>query len=150
MKTRSPIALPVPQLLAASLLALGLAGCASGPGYAEYRRTLPPPPEGQTRVWFYRPSMLGAAVQPAVKLDGRSVGSAVPRGFFHVETEPGTHEVSITTEWTHKAQINPTTNSETYVRLNMALGFMVGHVVPVEVTPEKAARDLGSLRHAKP
>src|ERR1051326_1390723 len=69
--------------------ALLAGGCASGPKYSQYRPTLPPAPTGFGRVWFYRPSAMGAGVQPAVKLDDQVVGNAVPHGFFHVETLPG-------------------------------------------------------------
>src|SRR5258708_8438190 len=102
----------VNPLLAAGCLALLAAGCASGPKYSAYRPTLACAPGGSGRIWFYRPSALGAAVQPAVKLDGQPVGNAVPHGYFHVEAQPGPHEVSTTTEWTHKTMITVTTNSQ--------------------------------------
>ena len=74
----------ITSLLTAGCLAILAAGCASGPKYSEYRCTVPAPSQGSGRIWFYRPSAVGAAVQPAVKLDGQQVGNAVPHGFFHV------------------------------------------------------------------
>lgn len=133
------------QLLSALLLLVLMSGCASGTKYSEYRPTMPPPAEGFGRVWFYRPSAFGAAIQPAVKLDDQSVGRAVPRGFFHVETRPGLHRISATTEWKHKAEINVSTNSDTYVRLDMAMGLFAGHVIPKEVPEAKATNDLKNL-----
>ena len=135
-------------LTATVALAALVTGCASGPRYAEYRSTLAPPTEGYARVWFYRPSVLGAAVQPAIKLDDKPIGKAVPHGFFHVETPPGTHEVSATTEWKHKAQIVVSTNRETYVQLNMMMGLFVGHVIPKEVSEEEASKALLGLHLA--
>jgi len=132
-------------LLLTSLLAIFASGCASGVKFPEYCATVPPPPEGTGRVWFYRPSGLGAAVQPAVKLDDQTVGSAVPYGFFHMETQPGTHEVSATTEWKHKTSIVVTTNSDSYVRLNMMMGLFVGHVIPKEVAESQALKDMKNL-----
>lgn len=134
-------------LLYAGLAALSV-GCASGPKFSEYRASVPPPPDGYARVWFYRPSAMGAAVQPNVKLDDRVVGSAVPHGFFHAEVKPGEHQVSATTEWTHKGTVAVTTNEDSYVRLNMAMGLFVGHIVP-EVMPEsKATNQMNGLHFA--
>ena len=126
------------------LLALG-GGCASGVKFAEYRATVPPPAEGYARIWFYRPSAFGAAVQPAVKLDDQQVGRAVPHGFFHVETPPGTHEVSTATEWKHKKPVTVTTNADSYIRLNMAMGLFVGHVIPEEMPESKATNQMNKL-----
>src|SRR5215212_2736243 len=64
------------------LAALG-AGCASGPRYANFRPAVQPPPEGYGRIWFYRPAVMGAEVQPAVKVDGQPVGRAISRGVFY-------------------------------------------------------------------
>ena len=132
------------------LLSVIAVGCASGPKYSEYRPTVAPPAEGCGRIWFYRPSALGAAVQPAVNLDDRSVGNAVPHGFFHVETLPGEHTVSCTTEWTHKISINVTTNTDSYVRLNIMMGLFVGHIVPKEVSQAEAVEDMQDLHLATP
>jgi hypothetical protein len=131
-------------------LALLAVGCASGPKYSDYRPTVSPPAEGFGRIWFYRPSVLGAAVQPAVNLDDRSVGNAVPQGYFHVETMPGEHTVSCTTEWTHKVTINVSTNADSYVRLNMMMGLFIGHVVPKEVPESEAVQDMQNLHLANP
>ena len=125
-------------------------GCSSGPKFSDYRPTVSHPAEGNGRIWFYRPSALGAAIQPSVKLDDQVVGSAVPHGFFHVETLPGKHTVSCTTEWTHKTSINVTTNVDSYVRLNMAMGLFVGHVIPNEVPEAKATNEMKNLHLAVP
>jgi hypothetical protein len=140
----------ISNLLVTSCLAFLAVGCASGVRYGEYRPSLAPPAPGYTRVWFYRPSLMGAIVQPAVKLDGQTVGNAVPHGFFQVETLPGTHEVSATTEWKHKTQITVSTNAESYVRLNMMMGLVVGHIIPQEVPQSQALKDLKDLRLAAP
>ena len=136
-------------LVAALAAGLMLSGCASGVKFAEYRATVKPCEKNQGRVWFYRPSAMGFAVQPAVDLDGSTVGHAVPGGFFHTETAPGAHEVSVTTEMKHKKTIAVAPGQETYVRLNMAMGMFVGHVIPVETPPEKALREMEGLHLAK-
>lgn len=131
-------------------LAIFVVGCASGPKFSDYRSTVSPPEEGYGRIWFYRPSAFGAAVQPAINLDNRTVGNAVPHGFFHVETPPGAYTVSATTEWTHQISINVTTNEESYVRLNMMIGLFVGHVIPEEVPESQAIKEMQDLHLATP
>jgi hypothetical protein len=134
---------------AAAIASIMLVGCASGPKFSDYRRTAPPCSAGQGRIWFYRPSAFGAAVQPAVRMDGRVVGRAVPHGFFSADTTPGPHEVSAATEWTHTTKIIVKPNCENYVQLNMMMGLLVGHVVPEEVPPEKALRKMEGLHLAQ-
>ena len=136
-------------LLAASLAVL-VTGCASGPKFSVYRPTVTPPANGDGRIWFYRPSALGAAVQPSVNLDGNSVGNAVPHGFFFTDTSPGPHVVSCTTEWTHKTTVDVKAHQESYVRLDMMLGLFIGHVIPREVPEAKALQDMQNLHLASP
>jgi hypothetical protein len=57
----------------------------------------------QGRVYFYRnSSMFGAAMQPALTLDGKEVGKSQPGGYFYVDTVSGSHEASASTEATNK------------------------------------------------
>lgn len=140
----------IKTLLFTAALAVLATGCASGPKFSAYRPTVPPPGNGLARIWFYRPSAFGAAVQPAVNLDGQSVGNAVPHGFFHVETLPGPHTVSCTTEWTHKVDLNVTTNEDSFVRLSMMMGLVVGHVIPKEVPESQAVKEMENLHLASP
>ncbi len=140
----------IKPLLFAAGLVIFAAGCASGPKFSEYRPTVSPPATGDGRIWFYRPSAFGAAVQPAVNLDGGSVGNAVPHGFFYVDTRPGSHEVSCTTEWTHKASVNVESNQDKYVRLEIMMGLFVGHIVPKEVPESKALKEMNDLHLASP
>lgn len=82
--------------------------------------------------------------QRDAKLDDQ-VGSAVPHSFFHVETKPGEHQMSATTEWKHQKPITVTTNGDSYVRLKMMVELFVGHVIP-EVMPEtKATTQMNGL-----
>jgi hypothetical protein len=142
------------KLIKTIVFAVGLAvfgvGCASGTRFSDYRPTVSPPAAGNGRIWFYRPSALGAAVQPSVKLDNQAVGTAAPHGFFFTDTQPGIHEVSCTTEWTDKTSLTVTTNIDSYVRLNMAMGFFVGHVIPKEVPEAKATNEMKNLHLATP
>jgi len=139
---------PLRQFAFFVLLAATAAGCASGPRYDEYRAQLKPPGPGLGRVWFYRTSVLGLAVQPRVRLDDVDAGYAVPGGFFKVDVQPGDHVVKCTTEWTHQASIMVSTNQDSYVRLGMMMGLFVGHVVPEEVSESAATEEMRHLHLA--
>ena len=133
-------------LLPIACLVFLTAGCACGPKYCDYRPTVPPAASGNGRIWFYRPWVLGLPFQPKVKLDNQPVATAVPLGFFYVEAKPGTHEVSATTEWTHKRQVIVTANADSYVRLNICPGLLAGHLIPKEVPECKGINDMKNLR----
>lgn len=124
-----------------------LQGCASGPKFKDYAAKLPQPKQGDGRIWFYRPSkVFGVAVQPSVSLNGQKVGKAQPGGFFYTDKPAGSYEVACTTEWTHKCQLTLAAQSVKYVRLDMMIGVFVGHVIPREVDPATALKQLQNLQ----
>jgi hypothetical protein len=126
--------------LLASLCCLSVvAGCATGPDFKTYSSNVPPPKEGESRVWFYRPSkMLGSAVQPIVYINDTPIAKAQPGSFFYADKGPGTYELRCTTEWADKAVLTVIQNQVCYVRLSLLPGLFVGHVLP-KVVPEKDA-----------
>src|SRR5262245_27691468 len=125
-------------MFAALLATLLLSGCASGPKYSMVASTLPPLASQKGRIYFYRPSALGAAVQPDIKLNGEKVGTAKPHGFYFVDREPGNYEVTAATETEKKLTFVLEPNQERYVRLKMQMGVFVGRVVPELVDKAKA------------
>ena len=115
-------------------------GCASGPKYSTIKSTFPPLAQDSGRIYFYRNSILGAAVQPAVKLNGNEVGTAKADGFFYVDRPAGNFTVETSTEVTRRLSLMLDTNQTRYVKLNISMGFFVGHVYPElvdNVTGEK-------------
>ena len=82
------------------------------------------------RIYFYRTAVLGAAVQPSVKLNGEKIGTAKPKGFFYVDRDPGNYEVETTTEVKRRLSLTLDKGVARYVRLNIAMGFFAGHVYP--------------------
>jgi hypothetical protein len=72
-------------------------GCASGPTFTDYAKTLPPLKQGEGRLWFYRNSTWGTAIQPDVKLNGRAIGAAKPLGFFCVDRPAGDYQIEVST-----------------------------------------------------
>ena len=87
------------KFLAVIIVSFSFWGCAtSGPKYSELSPVISTLPPDTGRIYIYRTSALGAAVQPEVKLNGEVVGKAVPKGFFYVDKKPGTYEILISTE----------------------------------------------------
>ena len=132
------------MLLTAALL-LPLSGCATGAKYTEVASTLPPLAPSQGRIYFYRPSAFGAAVQPAINLNGQKVGTAKPHGFYFVDRAPGNYEVTAATETEKKLTFTLEPNQERFVRLRIQMGVMVGRIVPELVDKADAERELGKL-----
>jgi hypothetical protein len=131
-------------LVAVAMLLLGT-GCATGPKYAEVVSTLPPLDPSQGRIYFYRPSALGAAVQPDIKLNGVKVGTAKPHGFYFVDRAPGDYEVSAATETEKKLTFTLEAAQERFVRLKIQLGVLVGRIVPELVDRTEADGEIKDL-----
>jgi len=72
-----------PKWLGLLAMTLIVAGCAtSGPKYLEMVPNMTKLSPDMGRIYIYRTTVLGAAIQPDVKVNGEVVGSAVPNGFF--------------------------------------------------------------------
>jgi hypothetical protein len=122
-----------------------LSGCATGAKYTEVRSTLPSLAPSEGRIYFYRPSALGAAVQPDIKLNGQKVGLAKPHGFYFVDRAPGNCEVSAATETEKKLTFTLDPGQERFVRLKIQLGVLVGRIVPELVDRAEAEEELKNL-----
>jgi len=104
-------------------------GCAtSGAKYTELSPTIPTKPD-EGRIFIYRSTVLGAAIQPEVKINGEIVGSSVPKGFFYVDRSPGAYEIMTSTEVDRKLSLTLDRGQIRFVRLNISIGFLVGHVM---------------------
>ncbi len=119
-----------------------LSGCASGPKYAQVRSTIPALSPEQGRLFIYRTTAFGAAVQPAVKLNDEKVGTAKPKGFFYVDRPPGNYQISTSTEVKRTLSLTLDKTQTRYVRLNMAWGFVVGHCYPELVEPDVGEKEI--------
>ena len=135
------------MLLAAVLPALLLGGCATGPKYSAVASSFPLLAPSKGRVYFYRPSALGAAVQPDIKLNGEKVGTAKPSGFYFVDREPGNYEVTAATETEKKLTFVLEAGQVRYVRLRMQMGILVARVVPELVDGQEAVKELEGLSY---
>jgi hypothetical protein len=112
---------------------LGFVSCASGPTYAEVKSTLPPIAKGQGRVFVYRPTSFGAAIKPDVKIDNKVIGESQGQGFLYSDQAPGTRQVSIGTEWTHKNSVTVRAGQPSFVRCKVTPGVLAAHIIPDQV-----------------
>jgi hypothetical protein len=127
------------KFLCVFLVSLFFLGCATtGPKYTELMPTVSSVAPDTGRIYIYRTVVMGAAVQPDVKLNGEVVGSAVPRGFFYVDRKPGAYEILTSTEVDRKLSLLLESGQTRFVRLNISMGFFVGHVYPELIDPDIA------------
>lgn len=133
----------------AVVVAAALTGCAaSGPTHTQMSSSIPALNADAGRVFFYRnASMLGAGIQPDIKLDGAVVGESKPGGFFYVDTAAGSHEALTSTEATNKLSFVLDKGEVKYVRTSVSMGLLVGRVVPELVSANEAKKELGELSY---
>ena len=108
--------------------ALILSSCASGMKFTEANPSIHPPNPELGRIFFYRPSALGAAIRPDVMLNGEKVGEAISHGFFYVDRSPGNYEAVTSTEVSRKVSFILEKGQTRFIRFNISFGFFVGHV----------------------
>lgn len=131
-------------LFAAALLLL-LSGCATGAKYTEVVSTIPSLTPSQGRIYFYRQSAFGFAVQPDINLNGQKVGTAKPHGFYFVDRAPGNYEVTAATETEKKLTFTLEPRQERFVRLKIQMGVFVGRIVPELVDKAEAEGEIKEL-----
>jgi hypothetical protein len=129
------------------LLAALLSACASGPKYSEIKGSIPELDPERGRIYFYRPSAVGAAVQPNILLNGSVVGEMVPHGFFFVDRAPGTYLATARTESEASLEIPLGANQTRYVRGGLSIGFFVGRPTLTLVEPADALLELADLAY---
>ena len=110
------------------LAGVSLFGCASGPKFTELQPKMVAESPEVGRIFFYRTSVLGAALQPDVLLNGQKVGNAVSQGFFFVDRPPGSYIVATSTEVERKLSFILEQGQTRYVRFSVSMGFFAGHV----------------------
>jgi hypothetical protein len=86
-------------------------------------------------------------LQPEVFVNGEEVGKAVPRGFFYVDREPGNYKIKTSTEVKRTLSLTLDKGEVRYVRLNISMGFFVGHVYPEIVENEVGESEIQNLRY---
>lgn len=131
------------RLCAAVSLSILMTACASGPKMAEVQASIPTLKADQGRIYFYRTSsMVGAAIQPAINVNGAVVGDSKPGGFFFVDQAPGVKEVSTATEVEKKLTFTLEPGQTRYVKTSIGFGVVAGRVYPELVEEAVAEREL--------
>lgn len=134
--------------LAIVVVALMLSACAtSGPKFSEMGATMTAAQPDMGRIYFYRTTVLGAAVQPEVRLNGEKVGKAVPNGFLYVDRPAGNYQVVTETEVEKKLTFTLDAGQVRYVRLDISMGFWVGHVYGELIDEDKAKSEIAGTRY---
>ena len=110
------------------LIAVILTACASGPKFTEVKPALVSESPDMGRIFLYRPSSIGAALQPDILLNGEKIGEAISWGFFYVDRPAGSYECLTSTEVERKVSFILEPGQTRYVRFSVSLGFFVGHV----------------------
>ncbi len=138
----------VRMVFAGVSFSLLMAGCASGVKHAEMASSIPTLKQGEGRIYFLRSaSMVGAAVQPDIRLNNQVVGESKPGGFFFVDRPAGKYVAAASTETEKTLSLALDSGETKYVRSSPSFGLMVGRVVLELETPEKAKAELPSLSY---
>ena len=123
-------------------------GCASGPQYKEVASSIPTLKEAQGRIYFYRSSsMIGAALQPTIKVNGDPVGKSQPGGFFYVDEPAGQYVVSTATETEKSVSFKLDAGETKYVKTSVGFGLLVGRIIPSIESPDEALKNLEDLHY---
>ncbi len=125
-----------------------LSACAtSGAKFSEMATLMSAARPDMGRIYFYRTTALGFAVQPDVRLNGEVVGKAVPNGFFYADRPAGNYQVATETEVERKLTFTLDAGQVRYVRLNISMGFFVGHVYGELVDEAKGQAEIADMRY---
>jgi len=120
-----------PRLSFALLIIVALlGGCASGPDFSEYSPKIPPVDPQMARIFLYRPGSFGAAIQPAIRVNGTEVGIAKAEGAFYYDVPPGEYTIETRTEVVRKLTLKLEKGDVRYVRFGVSMGFVAGHIYP--------------------
>jgi hypothetical protein len=112
--------------------------------YATQHANEPAIPDGMGRIYFYREGgFMGAAVQPSIKIDGVATGGySVPGDYFYVDHPAGSVTVGASTEKEESTQVDIVAGKPVYVKTEVSMGFLVGHVSPSVVDEATAMETL--------
>ncbi|MDQ0074784.1 hypothetical protein J2W34_006610 [Variovorax boronicumulans] len=132
-----------------AVLAACLFGCsATGPRFSEVSQNLPSLGENEGRIYFYRDSILGMAVQPEVSVNGQVVGKSQPNGFFFIDRPAGTYRATARTEAEGSIDVVLRPKQTAYVQMSISMGFMVGHPAFQRVGESEGRSALPSLAYS--
>jgi uncharacterized protein DUF2846 len=129
------------------LAVLVLAACASGPKFETVENSLASTSTGNARIFIYRSTTLGAAIQPEIRLNDKVVGKAEPQGVFFVDVAPGPIEVVSGSEVEKKLTFQVEPGDRRYVRMAVGFGVLVWRVYPELVDEAEAKKEIAGLSY---
>ena len=138
------------QLFACCLVALTISACASGITFTELNPSTMPKDQDSGRIFFYRTSVFGAALQPDIRLNGTKVGDSVAQGFFYVDRPPGNYEIVTSTEVDRKVTFVLEKAQTRFVKFSVSMGFFLGHVYGELVDPAVGLEEIKECKYAGP
>lgn len=106
--------------------ALAVSACASGTPMSSAPEAAAPIPAGKGRIVVYRTQVMGAAIQPAIEVNGRPTGKCTPKGAFSVDVNPGGSTVAMTTERREEISVAVKEGQTSYVRCGVTFGVLIG------------------------
>jgi hypothetical protein len=112
--------------LVLALCVAALAGCASGPKFSEMQSKIPALKSNEGRIYVYRDSLFGAAMVPAVYVNGQEVGRSLANSFFFIDRPPGEYKVSATTEVEKSVSLALAAGESKYVKVSIGFGLFAG------------------------
>ena len=136
------------RLFACCLVALTLSACASGPKFTEMNPSIMPKDQDSGRIFFYRTTVFGAALQPDIRLNGIKVGESIAQGFFYVDRPPGNYEVVTSTEVDRKVTFVLEKAQTRFVKFSVSMGFFVGHVYGELVDTAVGEEEINECKYA--
>jgi len=133
-------------LAAALLSAVPMQAALAAPSqtYAVLHASEPAIPAGMGRIYFYREGgLLGAAMQPTIMIDGQSAGGrSKPGDYFYIDRPAGTYTISTSTEKKETTTVTVVAGEAVYVKTEVSMGFLMGHVSPSVVDAQTAANEI--------
>ena len=109
-----------------TLCVVAVAGCASGPKFSEMQSKIPTLKASEGRIYVYRDSLLGAAIVPAVYVNGVEVGRSLSNSFFFIDRAPGEYKVSATTEVEKSVSLALAAGESKFVKVSIGMGLFAG------------------------
>jgi hypothetical protein len=127
------------SISAVVVLVMVMAACASGPKFTDVKPEMIARNPDMGRIFFYRTSMLGAALYPDVLLNGERVGEAKAQGFFFVDRPAGEYVAVTSTEVERKVSFTLDKGETRFIRFKVSMGLFLGHVYG-EIVDEAEAK----------
>lgn len=138
------------KFLVVICLAAVTTGCATGPKFTEVKDNIGNLALEEGRIFLYRTTALGAALQPKIKVNGVPVGKSVAKGFMFIDREPGNYEIMTSTEVDRKLSLTIEKGQTRFVKFNVSMGFFAGHVYPILVDSGVGNKEIQQCSYTGP